>query len=97
MQKRRRIKRGLAGILALALFLPGSFGSLSVYAGENQLKDEKYEKREIKNEIIEENNSEAGAYKDSFKTATSEKDSLIKPSAVGESDKKNRLFISLCG
>ena len=90
MQKRRRIKRGLAGILALALFLPGSFGSLSVYAGENQLKDEKYEKREIKNEIIEENNSEAGAYKDSFKTAASEKDSLIKPSDVGESDKKNK-------
>lgn len=48
MHKRRWIKRGFAGILALALFFPGTFGGVSVQAGKSQIKDENYEKRAVK-------------------------------------------------
>ncbi|MGN0240841.1 MAG: hypothetical protein ACI4CS_04060 [Candidatus Weimeria sp.] len=50
MRKRSWIRRGFAGILALALFFPGAFGGVSVYAADEQSKDGNYEKQTVKKE-----------------------------------------------
>jgi hypothetical protein len=77
MQKRRWIKRGLAGLLALALFFPGTLGCVSAYAGECESKEGNYEKRAEK-DGIEVNASKAASdtCKDFLNTAVPEKQSL---------------------